>query len=214
MSSVKIVKPRIKPSAEYNRIRLRGLEEEDAYYDFLIDEGEVASEYARHVRLSGGQFRNVTFTDTVLESLDLVDARFENCDLSGCKFTDSRFERVEFLGCRLMGTIFSDSTFKDCRFHASKLDYAIFGFAGIKNCLFDESQMVNCNFQDADIKHSGFENSSLIRAQMSGAKLKGIDFTTCEIDGVGIRLEDLKGMIVSPVQAMELSRLMGLVIKD
>ncbi len=106
MSKVKVVKPRIKPGVEYNKLKLRGLEEEDAFYDFLMDGGQVSSEYARHVRLSGGLFRNVTFTDTILESLDLVDARFENCDLSGCKFTDARFERVEFIGCRLMGTIF------------------------------------------------------------------------------------------------------------
>jgi hypothetical protein len=39
--------------------------------------------------------------------------------------------------------------------------------------------------------------------------LKGIDFTTCEIDGILIRGTELKGMIVTDYQAVELSKILG-----
>ena len=49
--------------------------------------------------------------------------------------------------------------------------------------------------------------------EFSGTNLKGIDLTSCEIDGIGARIEDLNGVIVSPEQAISLSGLMGIVVK-
>ena len=49
---------------------------------------------------------------------------------------------------------------------------------------------------------------------MSGTKLNGIDFSNADIEGLSIRVEDLFGAIVSPAQAISLSKKMGLVIKE
>ena len=43
--------------------------------------------------------------------------------------------------------------------------------------------------------------------------MKGIDMTTCTLDGILVNLPDLRGMIVSPMQAMDLAKLLGLVVK-
>ena len=58
------------------------------------------------------------------------------------------------------------------------------------------------------IKENDFENSQLFRTN-----LKNIDFRTCNIGGIIVGLEDIKGMIVNNMQAIQLSKLLGIVIK-
>ena len=49
---------------------------------------------------------------------------------------------------------------------------------------------------------------------MSGTKLKGIDLSSCELDGLGVTIEDLDGCIVSSEQVIAFSYLLGLIIKN
>ncbi len=49
---------------------------------------------------------------------------------------------------------------------------------------------------------------------MSGTKLKGVDLSSCDIEGIGVRIENLSGAVVSPLQAVSLSRLIGVVVKQ
>lgn len=47
---------------------------------------------------------------------------------------------------------------------------------------------------------------------MSGTSLSGIDLSDSNVEGLGIQPENLKGAIVSSMQAVDFSRLLGLVI--
>jgi len=49
----------------------------------------------------------------------------------------------------------------------------------------------------------------LQRADLSRAKLRGADLSGAEIEGITVQAEDLRGAIVSVVQAVDLSRLLG-----
>jgi uncharacterized protein YjbI with pentapeptide repeats len=62
--------------------------------------------------------------------------------------------------------------------------------------------------KDIKLLDINFEES-----QMSGVTLKGIDMSDCQIQSIGVRAEDLEGLVVSPLQAVDLSKLLGLVIK-
>jgi uncharacterized protein YjbI with pentapeptide repeats len=53
----------------------------------------------------------------------------------------------------------------------------------------------------------------LNRADFTGAKLRKADLRGADIEAIAVRAEDVAGAIVTPAQAMELSRLLGLVIK-
>jgi len=41
-----------------------------------------------------------------------------------------------------------------------------------------------------------------------------MDISDCEFEGVSLSIDDIKGAIVSPMQAMDFSRLLGLIIKE
>ena len=58
-----------------------------------------------------------------------------------------------------------------------------------------------------------FEESSLIGATLVGTKLDEIDFRTSNIEGIVVKLEDIKGMIVNELQAIELAKLLELDIR-
>ena len=78
--------------------------------------------------------------------------------------------------------------------------------------------MKNCNlssssFSECKVKNIYFETSELIQAQFFRTKLKSIDLSTCEINGIVTSLQDIEGVIVNNFQAIELSKLMGIIIK-
>jgi len=43
--------------------------------------------------------------------------------------------------------------------------------------------------------------------------LNNIDFSSCEIQGIGVNIKDLKGLKVNDIQALELSKILGIIIK-
>jgi uncharacterized protein YjbI with pentapeptide repeats len=53
----------------------------------------------------------------------------------------------------------------------------------------------------------------LNRADFTGAKLRKADLRGADIEGIVVRAEDVAGAIVTPAQAIELSRLLGLAVK-
>ena len=57
------------------------------------------------------------------------------------------------------------------------------------------------------------ENTNLCESVFSGTSLKDIDFTTSNIYGIEVRIQDIAGGIFSMEQAIELSKLMKIVIK-
>ncbi len=214
MSQIKVSKPSIKPSVEYNQLKIDRLEDEERYEGFLCQNQTIKKQYAKHTRIVGAVFRGTVFDKWDVESMDFIDVRFEECDLSSCRFIASRFERVEMINCRISGAVFSDTQFQDCRITKTKADYAVFGFAVLKNCFFKETSFDEGNFQNAVFKRVGFEKCTMCGAQLSGAKLSGLDMREVDLRGAGVRIEDLKNVKVTSFQAVELSRLLGVIVED
>ena len=90
---------------------------------------------------------------------------------------------------------------------------------------FSESNLNEVNFYDCDMSESNFigmkkinkvnfDNCKLIKADFLETKLDKIDFRTCDITGIKVKLEYLKGLIVTSYQAVSLSTILGLIIKD
>ena len=48
---------------------------------------------------------------------------------------------------------------------------------------------------------------------MNFTSIKGIDVTSCDIEGMGVNIVDLKGAKVTTIQAISLSAILGLIIK-
>ena len=69
--------------------------------------------------------------------------------------------------------------------------------------------MESCRFEAV-----AFDMCSLVEAEFSRTSLKGIDLTSSRLEGLRLGVGDLRGVIVSSVQALDLTRYLGLVVKD
>jgi uncharacterized protein YjbI with pentapeptide repeats len=57
-----------------------------------------------------------------------------------------------------------------------------------------------------------FRSCELARADLHGAKLQNTDFRSSEVVGMVVGMNDLRGAIVDPAQAMIFARVLGLQI--
>lgn len=182
----KIDLPKLAPSLETIQFPNDKIQDEDIFAEGTVYDTVIKNKTAEHVSFKNLEFKNVIFDTVSFRYLDVTDVRFVNCDLSN-----------------------RNVLFDSCHGKYANFRFSNFGKVCFVNSIFNNSDFSECDFSNMD-----FENTDLQQAQMSGTKLKGIDFSSSNIEGIGVRLEDLAGAIVSPLQAVAISRKLGLVIKD
>ena len=158
-------------------------------------------------------FRNVIFNNCSFKNIDLLDAKFENCDLSNSEFSGGSIHRVEFINCKLLGATFDESNLKDVLFQKVLGKYSNFSFAKFKSV-----NIIECNFQEGIFQQVRNEkivlkDTDLTNSYFNKTSLDKVDLTTCEISGIDLEIDDIGGAIVTAMQALDLTRLMRLVIK-
>ncbi len=210
---LKLLAPKFIKSIEHKIIDDLALEEEGCYNDFILVDKKIKSKSMHLLNFEGVIFRNVDFTDITWSSLSLTNVRFENCDLSNADFSGAIIHKSEFIGCKLMGLNLRESALQNVRLENCKASFIFMRFARLKQVYFERCQMESSDFQYAELVKVMFEHSTLRLSQFSGTKLADIDLSNCDIEGLGVRIEDLKGAIVSPGQAVDFSKLFGLVVK-
>lgn len=158
-------------------------------------------------------FKNVVFEECEFPNIDIIDCRFENCDLSNVVFSSASMKRVEFVGCKLIGAKFDESSLKDVLFENVIGKYVNFSFSKLQAVNIVESNFNEGTFQEVKHKALTFIDTDLRDGYFNGTSLSKIDFTTCDINGINVDIRDLRGAIVTPMQGLELTRLLGLEIK-
>ena len=207
---MKIVKPKI--SKYLDKVILN----EDITMDDLIDievENQEIDFKIKEREFNGCRFINVDFSLFPLENISLIDCIFECCNLSGCDFSGNSIHRVKFDRCNMVGCNFILSSIKDVSVFESKGNYINFSDSKIKyfeivDSVFKEGRFVSTKFEDCVFDKVNFEGCEFLNTS-----LKGIDFSSCIIDGIGVRGDDIRGMIVNDSQALMLIGLFGIVVK-
>lgn len=159
-------------------------------------------------------FNHVQFNTCKLKACHLTDVRFENCDLSNISFAESSFFRVEFVACKLVGTNFSETVLNHLSMQDCNARYINLSMSKINQARFSACDLRNSDINDCKLASIAFDNCELIEAEFSHTPLRGIDLSDCHIEGIHVNLPDIKGAIVNTTQAMDLTSLLGLVIKD
>ena len=90
---------------------------------------------------------------------------------------------------------------------------ANFSNSKLRNVDFKESNLLGSYFQSDEFKSVDFDSCNLERANFWETKLNKIDFGNSNIDGIIVKIEDVRGLTVNPLQAVELSKIMGIIIK-
>ena len=59
-----------------------------------------------------------------------------------------------------------------------------------------------------------YTHLDLVEADFSHAPLRGIDLRTSRISGITLNISDLKGAVITSLQAIDLLPLLGVIIED
>ena len=156
--------------------------------------------------LRGAQWKDAAFTDVV----------FDRCDLSNTRFAGLYLQRVHLIGCKLLGSDLSAARLRSVRFTECPMRMVNLSACKINQVVFSDCQLTEAGLQSlAEIKNLTLNNCDLTRAELLNMKLFGLDLTTCQLDGILLQgAPELRGAIVTASQALVLSSLLGLRIKE
>ena len=184
----------------------------------------------------GDVLEGLAFGDTALAGAAGVRLEFEGCRFLHCAFSpgqikwlsfvDCAFEKCEFSGARMAGVTLRRCLWRDCRGVGLDLSGALhhmalpglpvqlhrFGPGAAEGCMHRAKRPVAAALLETEVKALALREVSLRGAEIGGTPLAGVDLRSCDIQGIKVDVENLRGAVVTPVQACELARLMGLVI--
>jgi uncharacterized protein YjbI with pentapeptide repeats len=171
--------------------------------DRKIGNFQLESSVLERVQLAGSQFGSAVWKD----------ARFVNCDLANVRAHRITLVRVELIDCRLTGFATTALDWQDVLIQNGDVRFAQLRGGKFRRCEFEGSNFQEADFQNADLTGSTFRSCNLGRADLEGCQLQNTDFRKSELEGMLVGVNDLRGAIVDPAQAMILARLLGLQIR-
>lgn len=218
--TVKIKKPKLTPclvvcnDARHELYDSMG--REDDMIDLHFRGQNLEDEAFYNLYFENVLFDHCTFSKVVLERCSFRNVVFDTCAFPNCDFSHSWFSQCEFKSSQLVG-----SNFGECKFIDFSIEKSALRYANITSAQFDKCAIVDCDLSDtffAGCKLKSFETreSQYFRTEFFHTSLTDVDFSTCDLEGICVseNAEELKGAIVNVLQAIELSRLLGLTIKE
>ena len=68
------------------------------------------------------------------------------------------------------------------------------------------------HFEECSLSGFSLAGAGFARVSFFQTPLKEIDFTASDITGITVSLHELRGAVISAVQAVELARLLGVIV--
>jgi uncharacterized protein YjbI with pentapeptide repeats len=192
--------------------------------DQLVDQASYHQCSLNNCDFSSQTAADVVFDQTVCKRVNLhlaelplaqvLDVRFDTCDLAGSTWEKAHLHRVELLGCRILGIKVSDASLEDIRFQNCNAEFARFWSATFKAAHFEHCSLREASFQDTNLEGVIFRDCDLTKADLRGAKLAGTDLRGSIIAGVQVGIKELYGAIIDPSQVLHIAALVGVVVKE
>jgi uncharacterized protein YjbI with pentapeptide repeats len=158
--------------------------------------------------------KRVSFNHTSLTLAQLFDMRLDGCDLAGAEWEKAHLRRVEMSGCRLVGMRLSASSLEDVQISKCNAELARFWACSFKAARFDHCVLREASFDDSDLSGVIFRGCDLSQADLRNTKLKGADLRGSNLTGVQVGIKDLQSAIVTPIQAIQLAGLLGVIVQE
>jgi uncharacterized protein YjbI with pentapeptide repeats len=180
--------------------------------DARVGAAELTGVEIPSLSLTGSVVEGAVFAEATIQAAPLRDVRFVKCDFSNALLSGFEARRVEFIDCRLLGMKAIACRWQDVLVENCDARYAQFKGGVVRSCEFKGTRLDEADLRGANLEGTTFAETSLRRADLSGARLNNVNLRGADVDGLVVRAEDLKGALVTAPQAMDLARLLGLVI--
>lgn len=184
---------------------------------FAFDHEVVEAVSGQFLSLSNCRIQHTLFSGCRFHKSQFSDVLFSHCDLSNIRLSGCGFHRVEFADCKLTGTDLSESIFNQVVFRGCRGEYMNLSEGKLRHVVFQDCLMRGAAFDSCQLIETEFGGCNLSEAEFHRTPLKGIDLSTCEITAIrvgSVAAGELKGAVVTSLQALELVRLLGVHIRD
>ena len=169
---------------------------------------------------SGLNFNRMVFVDCDLQNCDFSRASFMDALWGDSNLSNARFDHGFFSGCCLLavkgvGADFTAGRLTGVRIAACNFQYGNFSRCRCHKLRIEQSDLSEAVFSESILQEADFSESRFNRTTFFRTPLAGIDLTSCEINGLGLSdsAAELRRAVVSPAQAVELAKLLGVVVK-
>lgn len=177
---------------------------------------ELAYEDAREATFETVSFRGCVFDGVDFTGCTLRDVRFSGCRFVRCAMDRTWLDHVDFRDCSAPGLSLMKARLASVALLESDLSYANLSETSIDRLRVCGSRLVEAALQRSRVKHAAFDGSDLTRLDVFGTPLAGIDVSTCTFAApvVSGNFHELRGLTVSPEQAIALADLLGVTVAE
>lgn len=159
-------------------------------------------------------FENCRFPHGSLAHLRLTDVIFRGCDLSNLDLTACSTQRCAFIDCKAVGLLLAGARLRHVTMTGCNLQLANLSGCSCTGAAFSDCDFSGGALQGCSLGKAALTDCRLIQVNLTGTSLSGIDLTSCQLDGLSLNGEELRGAVVTPYQAAELAKFLGLVIRE
>ena len=126
----------------HSRLSDIGLKDQIVILSSIWFWSKLTSVQCRDLRIQLGYFQECKFWDVTLTATSVVDIRFEQSTIFGCKFADTSLQHIRLKKCELSHLTLSqvkltDVKFDQCIFKEIEWEQLEFEKVTFKNCYFD-----------------------------------------------------------------------------
>ncbi len=191
-------------------------EDEEPISNTVISDLELSEINAHEATFDTVVFRDCTFDTAIFSGCTLRDVRFINCRFIRCFFDRAWLSRVDFIDCSAPGISLLQTRLAHVTARNTDFSYANLSETSIDQLRLSSCRLVEAAMQLAKIKRISLEGCDLTRLDVYRTPLTGIDLSDCTFVAPTLSQDyhELRGAIVSPDQALDLSRLLGIRIAD
>ncbi len=164
-----------------------------------------------YLELEAVTFSNCRFMACDFSHTTLKQVTFNSCDLSGCTFIGGYWQQSTLKLSKAEGSDFNKCGFRWTHFEKNILPYTCWVETFWEHCTIDDCVMREAFLSEVKFKKTALSNTDLNRAEFFRTPLRDIDLSSCIIDGITLSDShtELHGALVSPIQAVELAKMLG-----
>lgn len=177
---------------------------------------ELAYEDAREATFETVAFRSCVFDGVDFTGCTLRDVRFSGCRFVRCSMDRAWLDHVDFRDCSAPGLSLVKARLASVAVLDCDLSYANLSEASIDRLRVVGGRLVEAALQRSRVKRLELDGCDLSRLDVFGTPLAGVDVSTCAFAApvVSGGFRELRGLTVSPDQAVALAGLLGVIVSD
>lgn len=182
--------------------------------DFLCERSLIDQAGLRGARASGVGFdacviRRTALEASILSRLRMTDVALEKSNCNNARWERAHLRRVWFSGCRLTGFSLAEADCREAVFKDCKADFLRMDRGDMRNVRFEDCVLTDAEFGEANLRNAVFKNCDLTNANFVQAKFSAVDVRGSKLDRIKIEPNQLRGLIIDPLQALVLISLLG-----